>query len=190
MRAQRLAFFVIQINIAEFSLGYIYLLFRQLLFLSVVFVRNCQLCAAFCTTCCQYATAVLCGHSLTETVLVLSLSVRGLECSFHCLIFLYVFSPKSTLRFQLAKLLLFFRMAKISRVNFSLFVINHGFVHCHAYWHRLVSCKPCHCAYLMPLCVMYCCLNSVMESMMNPLHSWPWGAGSIKDYPKACVALG
>ena len=71
------------INIAEFLLGYIYLLFRQLLFLSVVFVRNCQLCAAFCTTCCQYATAVLCGHSLTETVLVLSLSVRGLECSFH-----------------------------------------------------------------------------------------------------------
>jgi hypothetical protein len=37
----------------------------------------------------------------------------------------------------------------------------------------LVSCKPCHCAYLMPLCVLYCCLNSVMESMMISLHSWP-----------------
>ena len=107
MRTQRSASFY-NTNIAEFLLGYIYLLFRQLLFLSVVFVRNCQLCAAFCTTCCQYATAVLCGHSLTETVLVLSLSVRGLECSFHRLIFLYVFSPKSTLRYSACKITLFF----------------------------------------------------------------------------------
>ena len=81
-------------NIAELQLGYIYVVAWQLLLLSVVFVRNCQLCATLCATCCQYATAVLCGHSLTETVLVLSLSVRGLECSFHRLIFLYVFSPK------------------------------------------------------------------------------------------------
>ena len=95
-------------NIAEFLLGDIYLLFRQLLLLSVVFVRNCQLCATLCATCCQYATAVLCGHSLTETVLVLSLSVRGLECSFHCLIFLYVFLFKSTLGHSARKITLFF----------------------------------------------------------------------------------
>ena len=91
----------------------------QLLFLSVVFVRNCKLCTSFCTTSCQYATAILCSHSLTETVLVLSLSVRGLECSFHRLIYLYVFLFNFSLyAIQRAKLLLFFRMAKISQGNF------------------------------------------------------------------------
>ena len=90
----------------------IYLIAWQLLLLSVVFIRNCQLCATLCATCCQYATAVLCGHSLTETMLVLSLSVRGLECSFHCLIFLYVFLSKSTLRHSACKITLFFRTGK------------------------------------------------------------------------------
>ena len=33
---------------------------------------------------------ILCSHSLTETVFVFSLSVRGLECSFHCCILFYV----------------------------------------------------------------------------------------------------
>ena len=59
----------------------------QLLLLAVVLVRNGQLCTSLSATSCQYATAILCSHSLTETVLVLSLSVRGLECSFHRLIF-------------------------------------------------------------------------------------------------------
>ena len=189
MRTQRSASFY-NTNIAEFLLGYIYLLFRQLLFLSVVFVRNCQLCAAFCTTCCQYATAVLCGHSLTETVLVLSLSVRGLECSFHRLIFLYVFSPKSTLRFQLAKLLLFFRMAKISRVNFSLFVINHSFIHCHLLWHRLASVEPCRCLRLMSVRVLYRSLQLGGRAggwLLCGISPWLWLS---KHYPKACVALG
>ena len=83
-----------QINKGNHSVTLIYLIAWQLLLLSVVFIRNCQLCATLCATCCQYATAVLCGHSLTETMLVLSLSVRGLECSFHCLIFFICFSVK------------------------------------------------------------------------------------------------
>ena len=79
----------------------------QLLFLSVVLVRHCQLSTTFSTTSSQYATAVLCSHSLTETVFVLSLSVRGLECSFHLLIFLYVSVKKVLYAIQLAKLLFF-----------------------------------------------------------------------------------
>ena len=57
---------------------------------SVVFVRNSQFLSAFSTTCCQYSAAVCCSHSLTETVFVLSLSVRGLKCSFHYCILFYV----------------------------------------------------------------------------------------------------
>lgn len=57
---------------------------------SVVFVRNGQFLSSFSTTCCQYSAAVCSSHSLTETVFVLSLSVRGLKCSFHCYIFFYV----------------------------------------------------------------------------------------------------
>ena len=96
-------------------------LLMQLLLLSVVFVRNGQLCTSLCATSCQYATAILCSHSLTETVLVLSLSVRGLECSFHRLIFLYVFSLLRSFAIQLAKLLFFFRTAKFYGLNFTYF---------------------------------------------------------------------
>jgi hypothetical protein len=53
---------------------------------SVVLVRYSQLLATFSTTCCQYSATVSCSHSLTETVLVSSLSVRGLKCSLHCYI--------------------------------------------------------------------------------------------------------
>ena len=84
----------------------------QLLFLAVVFVRNCKLCTSFSATSSQYAAAILSSHSLTETVLVFSLSVRGLECSFHRLIYLYVFIQKVLYAIQRAKLLFFFRMAK------------------------------------------------------------------------------
>ena len=60
---------------------------------SIVFVRNSQFLSAFSTTCCQYSAAVCCSHSLTETVFVLSLSVRGLKCSFHyCILFLCYYS--------------------------------------------------------------------------------------------------
>ena len=52
-------------------------------------------------------------------MLVLSLSVRGLECSFHRLIFLYVLVQKVFYAIQRAKLLLFFRMAKILQGNFA-----------------------------------------------------------------------
>ena len=101
-----------------YSTGFIQLS-KRLLFLAVVLVRYCQFCTSFCTTSCQYAAAVLCGHSLTETVFVLSLSVRGLECSFHLLIFLYVSVKKVLYAIQLAKLLFFFRLAKFYQRNFN-----------------------------------------------------------------------
>ena len=91
----------------------------QLLFLSVVFVRNCKLCTSFCTTSSQYAAAILSSHSLTETVLVFSLSVRGLECSFHRLIYYMFLFKKVLYAIQRAKLLFFFRMAKIYKGIFT-----------------------------------------------------------------------
>ena len=51
--------------------------------LSVMLIRNGQLLAAFGTTRGKHATTILCSHSLTETVLVDSSAVVGLECSFH-----------------------------------------------------------------------------------------------------------
>ena len=53
----------------------------------MLLVRNGQLLASLCATRCQYATAIGCGHSFTETVLVLTATVVGLKCSFHILIF-------------------------------------------------------------------------------------------------------
>ncbi len=47
-------------------------------------VRNCEFLSAFCPTGSQYATAVFGGHSLTESVFIPTLSLRRLECSFHC----------------------------------------------------------------------------------------------------------
>jgi len=52
-------------------------------------IRYRQLLAAFGTTGSQHAAAILGGHSLTETVLVCSPAVVGLECSFH-LSFLFI----------------------------------------------------------------------------------------------------
>ena len=57
---------------------------------SVVFIRNSKFLSALSTTCSQYSTAVSCSHSLTETVFVFSLSVRGLISSFHLSILFYV----------------------------------------------------------------------------------------------------
>ena len=49
------------------------------LFLSVELVRNSQ-----------FLATLSCCHSLAETVLVSSFSVRRLECSLHCMNFLIV----------------------------------------------------------------------------------------------------
>ena len=58
----------------------------------VSFARNAELLAALCAARGQHLATVLGGHSFTETVLVLSLSVVGFKCSFHRYIcFLFVF---------------------------------------------------------------------------------------------------
>ena len=55
---------------------------------AIVLVRNSEFLSTLGATCCQYSTTISCSHSLTETVLVFSLSVRGFKCSFH--LFIYV----------------------------------------------------------------------------------------------------
>ena len=64
------------------------------LFLAVYFVRNGEFLATFSATSGEYATTVSGQHALTETMLVVSLSVVGLECSFHCdMLFLIFYYP-------------------------------------------------------------------------------------------------
>jgi hypothetical protein len=46
-------------------------------------IANAQLFAAFSAAGSQHAATVLGSHSLTETVLVHSSAIVGLECSFH-----------------------------------------------------------------------------------------------------------
>ena len=58
--------------------------------LSVVLVRYCQLLAAMCAARCQYATTILCSHTLTETMLVHAATIVRLKCSLHCLIIFYL----------------------------------------------------------------------------------------------------
>ena len=53
------------------------------LLLAVYFIRYGKLLTAFGTTRSQNATAVCSGHTLTETMLVVSLAIVGLERSFH-----------------------------------------------------------------------------------------------------------
>lgn len=53
-------------------------------------IRYGQFLATFCAARGQYASAVLRGHSLSETVLVIAATVVGLKCSFHCLIVLFL----------------------------------------------------------------------------------------------------
>ena len=55
------------------------------LLLAVYFIRYGELLTAFGTTRSQNATAVCSGHTLTETMLVVSLAIVGLERSFHFL---------------------------------------------------------------------------------------------------------
>jgi hypothetical protein len=52
-------------------------------------IRYGQLLTAFGTTGSQHAATILGSHSLTESVLVHSPAVVGLECSFH-LYFLFI----------------------------------------------------------------------------------------------------
>ena len=82
---------------------------RLLLGSTVELVRNGQLLTTLCATCSQYSATISGSHSLTETVLVLSLSVRGLKCSFHLIFLLYVIIP---LQFRAAKIDIFFESAK------------------------------------------------------------------------------
>lgn len=64
------------------------------LFFAVYFVRNGEFLATFSATSGEYATTVSGQHALTETMLVVSLSVVGLECSFHCdMLFLIFLLP-------------------------------------------------------------------------------------------------
>ena len=53
-------------------------------------VRYCQLLAAMSAARSQYATTILCSHTLTETVLVYATTIVRLKCSFHCLICIYL----------------------------------------------------------------------------------------------------
>ena len=78
--------------------------------LSVVLVRYCQLLAAMCAARSQYATTILCCHSLAEAVLVHSSSVVRLKCSFHCLIVILLF----IFTLWAAKLLISFEITKNS----------------------------------------------------------------------------
>lgn len=70
-----------------------------------------ETCAAFGATTGQNFAAVGGGHAFTETVLVNTLAVRGLECSFHCRILFFCFY--STIRG--AKLAIFFEVCKFLR---------------------------------------------------------------------------
>lgn len=53
--------------------------------LSTEVVGHGEMETAFGAAASEYFTAVGCGHSFAEAVLVNSFTVRGLECSFHCL---------------------------------------------------------------------------------------------------------
>ena len=55
------------------------------------FVRHGELLATLCTTGSQYAATISRLHALTETMLVVSLSVVRLECSFHCSYAVFLF---------------------------------------------------------------------------------------------------
>jgi len=77
--------------------------------LSVVLVRNGQLLATLSAARCQYAAAILCCHSLAETVLVYTTAIVRLKCSFHCLIIIYLLLIRP---FWDAKILIIFEIAK------------------------------------------------------------------------------
>ncbi len=59
----------------------------------IILIRHGELFTPFAAACSQYSTPISCRHALTETVLILSLSDRRLECLFHLY---YNFDPKNT----------------------------------------------------------------------------------------------
>ena len=56
--------------------------------LAVTLVRNGEFLATLGAAGSEHAAAIGCQHTFTETVLILSLAVVGLECSFHRYIYL------------------------------------------------------------------------------------------------------
>ena len=77
----------------------------------MLLVRNGQLLATLCAAACQYTTTIGSGHSLTETVLVCAATVRGLECSFHSYVLLYMFH---TMGFGVQNYILFCKRPNLS----------------------------------------------------------------------------
>jgi len=54
---------------------------------AVTLVRNCEFLATLGAAGGEHAAAIGCQHTFTKTVLVLSLAIVGLKCSFHFRIF-------------------------------------------------------------------------------------------------------
>lgn len=55
------------------------------------FIRNSKLLSSVCSTWCQYSATISSFHSRAKAMLVTSLSVWWLECSFHCRDFLFFY---------------------------------------------------------------------------------------------------
>jgi hypothetical protein len=84
----------------------------------VLLVRNGQLLATLGAAACQYTTTIGSGHSLTETMLVSTATVRGLECSFHSYL---LFISFLTMGFGVQNYILFCKRPNLS-VLFSCFL--------------------------------------------------------------------
>ena len=68
------------------------------LLLSVYLVGNGELLATFGAAHGKHSATVLGGHALTEAVLIVALSVVGLECSFHLCMSFFSFLLELRLR--------------------------------------------------------------------------------------------
>ena len=78
------------------------------LLLSVYLVGNGELLATFGAAHGKHAATVLGGHALAEAVLIVALSVVGLECSFHLSLYFFIrFSP-----LRAAKVVIIFELTK------------------------------------------------------------------------------
>ena len=65
--------------------------YRGAALFAVVLVADSELLAAMCAAVCQYATTILCWHTLTETMLVHATAIVWLKCSFHFVLRYLVF---------------------------------------------------------------------------------------------------
>ena len=90
---------------------------RRRLLLAFFLVRNGQFMSAFSSSASQNSSTVSWFHSCSEAVLVLSFSLRRLECSFHCIINFLWSVPKRT-----AKIGSFFRYANVNKKMFKYFL--------------------------------------------------------------------